>query len=345
MNDLRPHPFRPRLPARLVTVAADRLGQRIDNFLLLQLKSLPRPLVYKLIRSGQVRVNGRRVNVAYKLCAADVVRIPPLCSDQKENAAQAISPLFIQRLEAAIVYEDQDLLVIDKPAGIACHGGSGIPSGVIEGFRALRAPQWLELVHRLDRDTSGLLLIAKKRRALTELHALLRDHAVTSQFKKVYLTLLVGRMPPGLMRVAAPLETIVRPGGERHARVAESGKASLSSFRLLERRAGCSLCEVTILTGRTHQIRAHAEHIGFPIAGDEKYGDAQTNQFLRQQAGLRRLFLHASHVAFALDQGRQPYVLHAPLPPELSSAYDRLLGASLRSDGLNNGAIKTSRSV
>ena len=167
---------------------------------------------------------------------------------------------------------------------------------------------------------------------LTELHALLHDHSAYSQLKKVYLTLLVGRMPSGVMPVDAPLQTIVRPGGERHARVADNGKASVSSFRLLERRAECSLCEVTILTGRTHQIRAHAEHIGFPIAGDEKYGDEQANRVLRQQAGLRRLFLHAAHLEFALDEGRKPYVLHAPLPAELSAAYDHLLGTTRRSD-------------
>lgn len=330
MNDLRRHQLSQRLPARLVTVLPDRLGQRIDNFLLLELKSLPRPLVYKLIRSGQVRVNGRRIPVAYKLQSGDAVRIPPLSIESRPASDQAISAAWLAGLKAAIVYEDDNLLVVDKPSGMACHGGSGITCGVIEGLRALRPSESIELAHRLDRDTSGLLLIVKKRRVLTELHSLLRDHSTSSQLNKTYLTLLVGRMPAGVMQVDAPLATIVRSGGERHARVDPNGKPSLSCFRLLERRAECSLCEVTILTGRTHQIRVHAQHIGFPVAGDDKYGDGPANQFLRQKAGLRRLFLHAARLEFALEQGQRPYLLHAPLPAELATAYDRLLGLTRR---------------
>ncbi len=305
---------------RLVRVPDDRAGQRLDNFLLGQLKGAPRSLVYKLVRSGQVRVNGGRAKAERKLDAGDEVRIPPV--NLAETGDKTPPPSgFLQKMEAAILFEDARLLVINKPSGVASHGGSGISHGAIETMRALRPGQPLELVHRLDRDTSGLLILAKKRSALTELQALMREEGGIA---KRYLTLLVGRMPDGVMTVDAPLHVGLRQGGERHVQVNAAGKASLSHFRVLERRGGHSYCEVRIETGRTHQIRVHAQHIGHAVAGDDKYGDDAVNKRLRDQAGLKRLFLHAASLEFALDGGKVPYVLNAPLAPELVDVLNRL---------------------
>ncbi len=307
---------------QVVRVPDDRAGQRLDNFLLGQLKGAPRSLVYKLVRSGQVRVNGGRAKAERKLGGGDEVRIPPVRLNEEGDKA-APPKVFLERMEAAIVYEDERLLALNKPSGVASHGGSGISHGAIETLRALRPGQNLELVHRLDRDTSGLLVVAKKRSALTELQALLReDHG--AGLTKRYLTLLAGRMPDGTMTVDAPLLVGLRQGGERHVQVNAGGKRSISHFKVLERRGGHSYCEVRIETGRTHQIRVHALHIGHPVAGDDKYGDEAVNKRLREQAGLKRLFLHAASLEFALDGGRTPYLLNAPLAPELAEALDRL---------------------
>ena len=308
--------------ARTVRVHEDREGQRLDNFLLGLLKGAPRSLVYKLVRSGQVRVNGGRAKAERKLEEGDEVRIPPV---RLEPAAEKGTPAkgLLEAMAASIVFEDARLLAINKPSGVASHGGSGISFGAIETLRALRPRESLELVHRLDRDTSGLLLVAKKRSALSELQALLReDHR--GGIEKRYLALLAGRMPDGVMSVDAPLHVGLRQGGERHVQVAPQGKASLSEFRVLERRGGQSYCEIRIATGRTHQIRVHAQHIGHPVAGDDKYGDPDANRRLRDQAGLRRLFLHAASLEFALDAGKAPYRLDAPLPEELATVLDRL---------------------
>lgn len=311
--------------ARTVRVPEDRDGQRLDNFLLGQLKGAPRSLVYKLVRSGQVRVNGGRAKAERKLAAGDEVRIPPVrLGEPSDRGAPPAG--FLKAMEAAIVFEDARLLALNKPSGVASHGGSGISFGAIETMRALRPNQTLELVHRLDRDTSGLLILAKKRSALTEMQALMReDPAVDGGgITKRYLALLTGRMPDGVMSVDAPLHIGLRQGGERHVQVNPIGKASLSHFKVLERRGGQSYCEVRIETGRTHQIRVHAQHIGHPIAGDDKYGDADANKRLREQVGLKRLFLHASTLEFALDGGKAPYLLNAPLVPELFDVLDRL---------------------
>lgn len=310
---------------RLVRVPEDRAGQRLDNFLMGQLKGAPKSLIYKVVRSGQVRVNGGRVKAERRLEAGDEVRIPPV---RLGEAAPRGAPAkgLLEAMAASIVFEDARLLAIDKPAGVASHGGSGIAFGAIETLRALRPGQTLELVHRLDRDTSGLLVIAKKRSALTELQALMREDQAGrgGGVVKRYLALLAGRMPDGVMSVDAPLHVGLRQGGERHVQVAPGGKPSLSHFRVLERRGGHSYCEVRIDTGRTHQIRVHARHIGHPIAGDDKYGDPELNRRLRERAGLKRLFLHAASMEFALDGGRASYVLSTPLAPELAEALDRL---------------------
>ena len=309
--------------ARSVRVPDERAGQRLDNFLLGQLKGAPRSLVYKLVRSGQVRVNGGRAKAERKLEAGDEVRIPPVRIESPQDGDRSPPKGLLAALESAIVFEDARLLAINKPSGIASHGGSGISFGVIETLRALRPRDSLELVHRLDRDTSGLMVLAKKRSVLTELQRLLReDHG--SGIEKRYLALLVGRMPDGTMSVDAPLHVGLRQGGERHVQVNPAGKPSMSHFRVLERRGGQSYCEVRIETGRTHQIRVHAQHIGHPVAGDDKYGDADANKRLREQAGLKRLFLHASTLEFALEGGQAPYSLNAPLVPELIEVLDRL---------------------
>jgi 23S rRNA pseudouridine955/2504/2580 synthase len=324
-------PERPAGAARTVHIAEDRDGQRIDNFLLGYLKGAPRSLIYKLLRSGQVRLNGGRVKAERKLEAGDQVRIPPIRLDEPADKGTPPKGL-LQAMEASIVFEDARLLAISKPSGVASHGGSGISFGVIETLRALRPRESLELVHRLDRDTSGLLVVAKKRSALSELQALMREEdggGRRSGIGKRYLALLVGRMPDGTMSVDAPLHVGLRQGGERHVQVATNasggpGKASLSHFKVLERRGGHSYCEVRIESGRTHQIRVHAQHIGHAVAGDEKYGDPGVNKRLREQIGLKRLFLHAASLEFALDDGRTPYLLTAPLAPELLDALDRL---------------------
>jgi 23S rRNA pseudouridine955/2504/2580 synthase len=308
---------------RTVTVADDRDGQRLDNFLLGQLKGAPRSLVYKLVRSGQVRINGKRAKADSRIEGGDEVRIPPVRLGEPTEARPPPEAM-LQRLAASIVFEDRNLLALNKPSGIAVHGGSGVSVGVIEALRALRPDEAFELVHRLDRDTSGVLVVAKRRAALLELQALLREGEDEEAPNKKYLALLVGKMPSGTMTVDAPLQKSVLQGGERMVRVDPAGKASLSHFRLIERRGGHSFCEVVIETGRTHQIRVHAAHLGHPVAGDPKYGDKDANKRLAEQAGLKRLFLHAASMEFALDAGRTPYLLNAPLPDELKSVLDRL---------------------
>ena len=324
MNDTRPQPAQAG-GVRIVQVDGERAGQRLDNFLLGQLKGAPKSLVYKIVRSGQVRVNGGRAKPETRLEAGDQVRIPPVRLGEAADRGAPAKGL-LEAMAASIVFEDARLLAINKPSGVASHGGSGISFGVIETLRALRPGQELELVHRLDRDTSGLMVVAKKRSALRELQALLReDPAVQAKgIAKRYLTLLAGRMPDGVMSVDAPLHVGLRQGGERHVQVNDGGKPSLSHFRVLERRGGHSYCEVRIETGRTHQIRVHAQHIGHAVAGDDKYGDPAVNRRLREQAGLKRLFLHAASLEFALDGGQAPYVLDAPLAPELVEVLDRL---------------------
>ena len=319
---IEPRPDSAGQGVRMVRVEPDRAGQRLDNFLLGQLKGAPRSLVYKLVRSGQVRVNGGRAKAERRLEAGDEVRIPPVRIDAPADKGSPAKGL-LEAMEASIVFEDARLLAINKPSGIASHGGSGVSFGVIETLRSLRPGQPLELVHRLDRDTSGLMVLAKKRSALTELQALLReDHG--AGIEKRYLALLLGRLPDGTLSVDAPLHVGLRQGGERHVQVNANGKPSLSHFKVIERIGGQSYCEVRIETGRTHQIRVHAQHLGHPVAGDVKYGDEAANKRLRDNAGLKRLFLHASTLSFALDGGKAPYLLNAPLAPELATVLDRL---------------------
>jgi 23S rRNA pseudouridine955/2504/2580 synthase len=306
---------------KLVRVPEERDGQRIDNFLMNQLKGAPKSLVYKIVRSGQVRINGKRAKPDSRVAGGDEIRIPPVVLGEP-GAVRPPPPSLLEKLEKAIVFEDASLLALNKPSGLAAHGGSGVSYGAIEALRALRPNQGLELVHRLDRDTSGILVVAKKRSALLELQALMREGEDEEAPNKRYLALLVGKMPQGTMTVEAPLLRLTGQGGDRSVRVDPKGKPSVSHFKLLERRSGHSFCEVIIETGRTHQIRVHAQHIGHPVAGDDKYGDREANKRLAEQAGLKRLFLHAAAMSF--DLAGKPYTLNAPLAAELSATLDRL---------------------
>lgn len=302
--------------ARTVAVPADRDGQRLDNFLLGQLKGAPRSLIYRIVRSGEVRVNGGRAKPDTRLSGGDQVRLPPV---RLTEAGTEVAPLAAgERLAAQIVFEDAALIALNKPAGVAAHGGSGIRFGAIELMRRARPEASLELVHRLDRDTSGVLVLAKKRSALLELQRMMREGGI----EKRYLALLVGRVPGGGFDVDLGLRKSALAGGERMVRIDDTGKPSVSHFRVLERVGGQSWCEVRIETGRTHQIRVHAAHVGHPVAGDDKYGDRDANRRLREQCGLKRMFLHAASLRFALGSG--DYVLDAPLPPELGAVLDAL---------------------
>ncbi|MBP6299364.1 MAG: RluA family pseudouridine synthase [Arenimonas sp.] len=310
---------------KIIKVPEDRDGQRLDNFLLGLLKGAPRSLIYKIIRDGQVRINGKRAKPEDRLDEGDDIRVPPVKIEQADP--NRVPPkAMLERLQASIVFEDKALLVINKPSGIATHGGSGISFGIIEGFRALRPNEPLELVHRLDRETSGVLVLAKKRSALLQLQALMRKQDDDEGPEKQYLALLVGRMPSGTMTVKAALQKSVMQGGERMVRVDLDGKPSISHFTLLERRGGYSLCKIRIETGRTHQIRVHAAHIGHPVAGDDKYGDKEANKKLSSQFGLKRLFLHAESMQFAINDGQTPYKLIAPLATELNDVLNKLVG-------------------
>lgn len=303
--------------AERVEVAEDRAGQRLDNFLAGRLKGVPRSLIYRICRSGEVRVNGGRVRPDLRLAAGDVVRIPPVRLAEREPAATPVAPE-LDRVEGAILHEDRDFLVIDKPAGVASHGGSGISFGAIELMRAARPRDTLELVHRLDRDTSGVLVLARRRSALTGLQAAIREGRV----EKRYLALVQGGLPQARLPVDAALRKSILQGGERMVRVdPEHGKPSRSVFLELERYDVASLVEVALETGRTHQIRVHAAHIGHPLAGDGKYGERGFNRVMRD-LGLKRLFLHAAR--FQFDLGGKSHSFSAPLPAALSSVLDRL---------------------
>lgn len=299
-------------------VPADRAGQRIDNFLATRLKGVPKSMVYRLLRTGQVRVNGRRAKPDQRLCEGDDVRIPPVRVAERD-APEPPAPGRMADIEAAIIHEDREFLVIDKPSGVASHGGSGINFGVIELLRAARPRETLELVHRLDRDTSGVLVLSRKRSALTALQAAIREGRV----EKRYLALIQGAPAQAKMPVDLPLRKSVLQGGERMVRVDPDGKPSRSTLRTVSRHGAATLIEVALETGRTHQIRVHCAHIGHPVAGDEKYGDADFNRALRAK-GLKRLFLHAARFEFAL--GERAYGFSAPLPQELSKVLDALDG-------------------
>jgi 23S rRNA pseudouridine955/2504/2580 synthase len=312
-------PRSPGHPVRHVEVASEQAGQRLDKFLKAALPGLPHSRIQRLVRRGEVRVNGRRARPELRLQLADDVRLPPVRLANPDTPARPASRL-IEDIERAIVFEDPRIIVVAKPAGIAVHGGSGISFGVIEALRAARPDETLELVHRIDRDTSGCLLIARKASVLRELHALLRE----GQFEKSYLALVGGRWELGRKRIDVPLRTDTRLHGERTVRAHATGKPAVSDFRPVQffgKRA--TLLEVAIRTGRTHQIRVHAAHAGHPLAGDPKYGDASLNEEMTA-FGLRRMFLHAHSVSFAWPSSGEPFSASAPLPDELRGVLDRL---------------------
>lgn len=307
---------------RQFEVSAEREGQRLDNFLFGLLKGVPRAHVYRLLRTGQVRVNGRRASPELRLAAADRIRVPPVRVADAEAAAP-VSGRALASLERAVVREDRDWIVLDKPSGLASHGGSGIALGAIEQLRQARPRDTLELVHRLDRDTSGVLLIARRRAALLGAQAAIRS----GRARKRYLALLVGQLPEDQVRVSAALRKSVLRGGERMVDVDAGGKPAVSVFRAITRFRGYTYVEVLIETGRTHQIRVHAAHLGLPVAGDAKYGDAAANRALRA-LGLRRLFLHAAELQFEVGDPPRPELFSAPLPDPLRAVLDTLAASA-----------------
>ena len=301
-----------------IEIDSRHAGQRLDNFLIGVLKGVPKTHVYRVLRRGEVRINKGRARPDYRLQEGDVVRVPPVRMAVRTVAAPT-APGRVEWLEGRVLYEDEALLAIDKPAGLAVHGGSGVSLGLIEALRVLRPhSRFLELVHRLDRETSGCLLVAKKRAALLALHAQLREEGMG----KRYLALVRGRWRQR-RRVEAALEKNQLRSGERMVRVSPEGKSSASIFTPKENFKDATLVEIELLTGRTHQARVHAAHSGHPIAGDDKYGDAAFNKAMRER-GLSRLFLHAAELEFSHPVNGSTMRILAPLPPELRGFLEQL---------------------
>jgi len=295
---------------QLVTISDEDAGQRIDNYLLRICKGVPKSHIYRVLRSGEVRVNKGRIDQTYRLEEGDVVRIPPIRVAEKTTSTAPGA-------EFTILFEDNHLLIINKPAGVAVHGGSGVSYGVIEQLRAARPDaKFLELVHRLDRDTSGILLLAKKRSALTNLHEQIRD----GETDKRYLVLVHGDWKNPRQHIKLPLFKYNAADGERRVRVQADGLASHTVFILLQKYGPFALLEAELKTGRTHQIRVHLSHSGFAIVGDDKYGDFALNRNLQKAEGERiafkRMFLHAHQITFTHPDTGKPMTLNAPLPPE-----------------------------
>ncbi|MCW3479244.1 23S rRNA pseudouridine(955/2504/2580) synthase RluC [Neisseriaceae bacterium JH1-16] len=294
------------------TVTDDEAGQRIDNFLMRLLKGVPKSHLYRILRSGEVRVNKGRIDATYRLATGDQLRLPPVrVAERTEKAVPAG--------HFPIVYEDDVLLVINKPAGVAVHGGSGVSFGVIEQLRRARPEaRYLELVHRLDRETSGLLMVAKKRSALVKLHEMIRNDVP----QKRYFALGLGSWPSDVNHVRLPLYKWHTPEGEKRVRVQEDGQYAHTVFKVVERFADLTLVEALLKTGRTHQIRVHMQAIGCPIAGDERYGDFSANRELARD-GLKRMFLHAASLKLPHPLTGEPLDLVAPLPTELTAYLEK----------------------
>ncbi len=303
---------------RQLLIEADSAGQRLDNYLLKVLKGVPKTRIYRGLRKGEFRINKGRVKADYRLVEGDLLRVPPL-HQPEPGAAPVIPGFWAGEIKSRIVHEDPGLLVVNKPSGLAVHGGSGLNFGLIECLRQLRPEdRYLELVHRLDRDTSGLILVARKPAILRELHRQLRGEGVD----KRYLALVAGRWPKERRMVEAPLQKNIVQSGERMVKVAKEGKASVTGFVVLEQFAEATLVEARPHTGRTHQIRVHAQFAGHPILGDDKYMDDATAALARK-LGVRRLFLHARSLAFTLPE--QPRLrLEAALEPELENILESM---------------------
>ncbi|MGM3160056.1 23S rRNA pseudouridine(955/2504/2580) synthase RluC [Dickeya undicola] len=294
---------------QFLTVSAEEAGQRIDNFLRTRLKGVPKSMIYRILRKGEVRVNKKRIKPEYKLLDGDEVRIPPVRQSEREEPAVSASLDKVSALADCILYEDDYLLLLNKPSGTAVHGGSGLSFGVIEALRALRPEaRFLELVHRLDRDTSGVLLVAKKRSALRSLHEQLREKGM----QKDYLALVRGQWQSHCKSVQAPLLKNVLQSGERIVRVNSEGKPSETLFKVEERFDCATLVRASPITGRTHQIRVHTQYAGHPIAFDDRYGDREFDAQLAN-TGLKRLFLHAQALRFAHPHTGETLRIEAPL--------------------------------
>lgn len=299
---------------QFIDISDDEAGQRIDNFLLTKLKGVPKSMIYRIIRKGEVRVNKGRIKPEYKLIEGDQVRVPPVRVAERETATVSAKLDKVAALADCILFEDDSILVLNKPSGTAVHGGSGLSFGVIEGLRALRPEaRFLELVHRLDRDTSGILLVAKKRSALRALHEQLR----LKTMQKDYLALVRGNWQSHVKVVQAPLLKNILQSGERVVKVSSEGKPSETRFKVEERFENATLVKASPVTGRTHQIRVHTLYAGHPIAFDNRYGDEQFDSQLAG-TGLNRLFLHASALKFAHPKTGEEMRLQAPMGPELT---------------------------
>lgn len=305
---------------KMLEISDDEAGQRIDNYLLTKLKGVPKSLIYRIVRKGEVRVNKGRVKPEYKLQAGDIVRVPPVRVSEKTQAPISNKLNKVASLENQIIFEDDCLLVLNKPSGIAVHGGSGLSFGVIEGLRALRPEaRFLELVHRLDRDTSGILLVAKKRSALRNLHEQLRIKTV----QKDYLALVRGQWQSHVKVIQAPLLKNELASGERIVKVSQDGKPSETRFSIEERYPNATLVKASPVTGRTHQIRVHTLHAGHPIAMDDKYGDKDFDTEMRL-LGLNRLFLHAASIRFEHPKTGETLRLNAPLDDNMKAILKKL---------------------
>ncbi|WP_264877057.1 23S rRNA pseudouridine(955/2504/2580) synthase RluC [Vibrio agarivorans] len=308
-----------RTQVQLIDIDEDMAGQRIDNFLRNQLKSIPKSMVYRIVRKGEVRVNKKRIKAEYKLQAGDVVRIPPVTIPASTEEAQAPSTKLnkVAELESKIIYEDDHMLILNKPSGTAVHGGSGLKFGAIEALRALRPDaRFLELVHRIDRDTSGILLVAKKRSALRHLQAQFREKTV----KKFYFALVMGQWKPSCKVVKAPL---LKNEVNSIVRVNPKGKPSETRFKIIEQFEQATLVQASPITGRTHQIRVHTQYTGHPIAWDDRYGDRRFDAYTAQ-VGLDRLFLHAANIRFIHPKTEEWMEINAPMEKRLEKALSGL---------------------
>lgn len=300
----------PAMRVQWVEITEDHTEQRLDNFLITRLKGVPKSRIYRIVRKGEVRVNKGRVDINYRLATGDIVRIPPIRQSESSEGAPPVSRHLVDILKNKILFEDNALLILNKPAGIPVHGGSGINSGIIEGFRQLNPNQvFLELVHRLDRDTSGCLLIAKKRSALRSLHEQFRSDSI----KKTYVALLAGQWARKKLIVNQPLIKNVGKGGERMVVINQNGKESETLFRRLKLFQDSTLVEATPKTGRTHQIRVHAAYLSHPIIGDERYGLYDMNKAFRNR-GYKHMFLHAESLQFQHPASGQTITVSVPLP-------------------------------
>lgn len=309
-----------------VEVGPESEGQRVDNFLQRILKGVPKSHVYRILRSGEVRINSRRADPTQRLVLGDRVRVPPIRTSAPGPGAAPVPP---GGPALPVLFEDDALLIIDKPSGVAVHGGSGIAHGVIERLRAARPDaKFLELVHRLDRETSGVLLLAKKRSALTNLHEQIR----VGRTDKRYLALVRGTWRAGPTTLDARLAKHVLAGGDRRVSVSPDGQEAATKVRCLRALPGHSLLEARLLTGRTHQIRVHLAHAGFPICGDDKYGDFELNRLLARQ-GLKRMFLHAAKFRCTHPVSGEPLEVISPLPSDLDRYVEHIAAGSVRAAG------------